>query len=258
MEWRFIDTGYDAFYNMAVDEALMQLSSIPTIRFYRWKPAALSIGYFQDIKAGINYENCKKYGIDVVRRITGGKAVLHDKEVTYSIVADESLMPKGIIESYKRVSSGIVIALRQMGIDTKMEESANIRQKSAICFNEPSYYELTVNGKKIAGSAQTRKNKKLLQHGSILIDIDFDKIFSVFGIDGEDKKISIKNRITSINNELKRKITCDEVKAALKNGFEENFGVKLKKSELTEKEEELANRLIKEKYSTDNWNLINN
>ena len=168
MNWRLLNTSYNtAPMNMAIDEALLA-SKTPVLRFYRWKPSALSLGYFQSIK-DIDIKACKKHNVDIVRRITGGKTVLHDNELTYSIIIDENKMPKSIIDSYKIISKGILIALKNIGLKPEMKEAINKKTTSAICFNEPSYYEIIVNNKKIVGSAQTRKQGKLLQHGSILI-----------------------------------------------------------------------------------------
>ena len=176
--WRLIDTSYsNAAMNMAIDEALLQ-SKEPVLRFYQWKPSALSLGYFQNVK-DIDLKGCKKRKIDVVRRLTGGKTVLHDKELTYSLVIDEKLMPKSVIESYKIISKCILYALKSLGVKASMKKSVKKSKSSAICFTEPSYYEIVVNGKKIVGSAQTRRQGKLLQHGSILLDVDYDKLISL-------------------------------------------------------------------------------
>ena len=120
MRWRLIQEGYhDAYTNMAIDEALLQ-SEAPVLRFYRWRPPAISIGYFQKLEEEIDLEECKRQGIDYVRRITGGKAVLHDKELTYSFVISQDLMPKSIIESYKIISKAILIALGNLGLKAGM------------------------------------------------------------------------------------------------------------------------------------------
>lgn len=282
MNFRLIDTGFNnAAMNMAIDESLLA-SKKPVLRFYRWKPAALSLGYFQNV-SDINIKECKKNNVDIVRRITGGKTVLHDRELTYSFIIDERAMPKSIIESYKIISRGILMALKELGVNASIKkeidinksirkkinnenlsmekESLNnkknkIRNKSAICFNEPSYYEIVVGNKKIVGSAQTRKDGKLLQHGSVLIDININKLTSLFNI--KNKKEIIKQsekRITSINDELNKKIDYTDVAGAMRNGFEKNFKVDLEEDKLTEKELDTAKRLVKEKYSTKEWNF---
>ena len=145
---RLIDTGYNnAFMNMAIDEALISSPS-PVLRFYGWKPAGLSLGYFQDISQ-INTQFAKDNGIDVVRRLTGGNAVLHEHELTYSFIIDESLMPKSVLESYKAISRGLLLGLRKLGIKAAMNEEVVPGKKSAVCFNDPSWYEIVVDGKKI-------------------------------------------------------------------------------------------------------------
>jgi len=257
MEWRLINTNYNNPYlNMAIDEALLT-SKLPVLRFYRWKPAGLSLGYFQDIN-DINIENCKKNDIGIVRRITGGKTVLHDKELTYSFVINEKSMPKGIIESYKVISKGILLALKELGVNALIEKEINKKNKNtSICFNDPSYYEIIVNNKKIVGSAQTRKQGKLLQHGSILIDVDIKKLISLFNL--EDKREiteKTKKRVTSINNELNgKRVSYGNVAEAMKKGFEENFKIKFNEDKLRKEEITLANKLAKEKYSTKEWNF---
>lgn len=257
MKWRFLDTGHNnAFYNMAVDEALMQLSNIPTIRFYGWKPAAVSFGYFQNIKE-VNADYCKKNNVDIIRRISGGRAVLHDKELTYSITINKELTPDSIIGSYKQISNGILTALDMLGVhavmnDKRISKKSIFQNKpifSPICFVEPSYYEITASNKKIAGSAQKRKNNKILQHGSILIDVDFEKLFSVFNINTDIEKEGIRNRITSINNEIDDRLSYSDIAKALKKGFEENFKINLQRGRLSDEEIELTNSLIKDKYN---------
>jgi len=274
MNWRLIDTGYNnAFYNMAVDEALMKLSRVPTLRFYTWKPAAVSLGYFQSTK-DIDLGFCKKNKIDVVRRITGGKAVFHDKEITYSFVIDEGKIPRSVVGSYKKISNSVLMALRNLGINAKFKDKNITKTKSPVCLNNPSWYEIVVDDKKIAAAAQTRKNKKLLQHGPILIDIDYTKLCSVFKnnknlINETNKKIisinQFKNnenqRFSSIqqveyyNKKIPIKYTNNKkIKKELKKGFEDNFKVKFKEDVLTEEEKDLIKKLMKEKYKTKEWN----
>jgi lipoate-protein ligase A len=257
---RLIDNSFDsAAMNMAIDEALLK-SKLPVLRFYQWKPGALSLGYFQNID-DINLKECKKRKVDVVRRLTGGKTVLHDKELTYSFIIDEKLMPKSIIESYKIISKGILYALKSLGINASMKKSVKkFKKSSAVCFNEPSYYEIVVNGKKIVGSAQTRKNGKLLQHGSILLDVDYNKLISLFNVKNKEKTLELsKNRITSIINEKKslknKKIIAKKLKKYLKEGFEKNLGAELVNSKLTKQELKLAKELAKNKYSKKEWNF---
>jgi lipoate-protein ligase A len=257
MGWRLIDTGYNnAFYNMAVDEALLELSRVPTLRFYTWRPAAVSLGCFQSV-ADINVEHCRNNNIDIVRRITGGKAVFHDNELTYSFVTVEKEMPSSIIESYKLISRGVLIALNNLGIGAKFKEENVKKSKTAFCLNNPSWYEITANNKKIAAAAQTRKNGKVLQHGPILIKVDYKRMCSVFRCDSEKLLNETRKRVTSLA-ESGTEVPLKRLKDELKKCFEENFGVRFVEKSLTKKEKMLAQKLAIEKYKTDEWNFRKN
>jgi len=258
MQCRFIDTGAnDAFTNMAVDEALLINSNIPILRVYSWNPKAVSIGYNQDINNEINLDYCKKNNIDIVRRVTGGKAVFHDKEITYSFILPENnnLLPREINESYKTIANALLIALKKININAEIKKVPE-RIETPICFNSSNWYELLVNGKKISGSAQRRMNAKILQHGPILIDFDYEKNASIFNSNNTFDSINnLKQRITSINNQLKNdNITYNQLKEAIKTGFKENFDFEMFDDSLTNEEIILAKKLRKEKYSTEEWN----
>ncbi len=260
MQCRFIDTGFnDAFTNMAIDEAILSYCKIPTLRVYRWKPEAISLGYNQDIKE-INTDYCEKNDIDVVRRITGGKAVFHDKEMTYSFILpeDANLLPKEINESYKKIANALVLALKKFNVNSEVKKTPE-KIKTSICFNSSNWYELLVNNKKISGSAQRRISGKILQHGSILIDFDYEKNASLFNhnnnFDNVNDLNNLKNRITSIKKESKNiKISYEKLAESIKAGFKENFKFKIAESTLSNEEIMLANKLMKEKYSTEEWN----
>ena len=220
MEWRFIkDRGNNAAMNMAIDEAIMIAHKKeivpPTIRFYQWSPPAVSLGYFQDMQKEINLNACRNSGIDIVRRPTGGKAVLHDRELTYSFVIREnhSLINKSILETYKKISQALILGLDFLGIKAdlvplKEKMDKNNKKKSVhdsgyfktICFSTPSQYEVQVGGKKLIGSAQVRKRGVVLQHGSLLMELDRNKWFSVFNFPSEEilNKVKAKFKATSI------------------------------------------------------------
>lgn len=256
MQCRFIDTGFnDAFTNMAIDEALLHLCKTPTLRVYGWKPAAISVGYSQNIREEINLKNCKKFGIKIVRRVTGGKAVFHDKEITYSFILPETanLLPYEINESYKIIANALIISLKKIGINTEMKKIPE-KIKTAMCFNSSNWYELLVNNKKISGSAQRRFNGKILQHGAILIDFDYKMNVSLFNPNNNfDNILNLKKRVTSIKKELKNKkntsktITYKELSEAIKFGFKENFNFYLINENLTNEEIILAKKLRQEK-----------
>lgn len=183
---------HNAFMNMALDEAaseaLLQSKAPPTIRFYGWEPSAVSIGYHQSILDEVNIAECEKQGVDIVRRRTGGGAVYHDSEgeITYSIIAPEVFFPKDIIASYKQICGNIINGLSTLGINAEFKPINDI----------------IVNGKKISGNAQTRRQGVLLQHGTILFDLDVAKMFSVLRVSKEkisDKMIaSVEERVTSL------------------------------------------------------------
>ncbi len=268
MDWRLIQDDYhDGYTNMAIDEALFQ-SEVPVLRFYRWRPPAISIGYFQKLEEEIDLEECRRQGIDCVRRISGGKAVLHDKELTYSFVISTELMPKNVIESYKIISKAILIALENLGLKVEMSPAPLSRnkkwipkrcgvkriQKSPLCFNDPSYYEIVVDGKKIVGSAQVRKNGKILQHGSNLIDFDIEKMCSLFKAGG--KVSQVRKKVTSLNSEIGKRIEFEDLAFALKKGFEKNFDIELISDKLTRKERVLAQEIAATKFSTKEWNYL--
>ncbi len=279
MEWRLIkDSYHSGFMNMAIDEAIMIAHREglvpPTIRFYQWSPPAVSLGYFQDLKKEIDMDACQNMGIDIVRRPTGGKAVLHDKELTYSFVIKENhpLVNDSILETYKKISGGIIRGLSYLGIKAKLfplrEKLQNVplegKNKSkifhpdikSICFSVPSQYEIQVDGKKIVGSAQVRKGGIVLQHGSLLIKLEKDKLFSVFNFPSIQVKEKLKSgfNAASLEEVLKREISFSELSDILPRGFEEEFGVKLVEGKLTEQEEKISKDLLENKYSTYEWN----
>ncbi|WFD09462.1 lipoate--protein ligase family protein [Tepidibacter hydrothermalis] len=265
-KWRVIrNTTYDGFMNMAIDEAIMksykEKKVDPTIRFYTWKPACVSIGYFQKMEEEIDIDTCKRLGIDFVRRTTGGRAVLHDDELTYSIVIDENnpLMNGGIMQTYRYISEGLANGLEMSGvkIDPLTRAHKDIKSdKSSVCFNSKSHYEISINNKKVVGSAQTRKEGIILQHGSIVLDFDVDKLISTIKID-ESKKEKLKRitlkKASGIENELGIKIDIDILEENIIKALEKHFNIEIYEDELSDYEMKLATQLY-EKYSNDDWN----
>jgi lipoate-protein ligase A len=233
---------------MAIDRALLitqsKRSVPPTVRFYGWKPAAISIGYFQSLTEEVDLAACTQHGVDYVRRITGGGAVFHEAEVTYSITIPEShpSIPKNVLQSYGRICGAVMKGLQHLSI-----------QSTYVPIND-----IVSNGRKISGNAQTRKTGTVLQHGTILMDVDVDRMFSLLKVPNEkikDKLIKdAKQRVTSIHHILGHRIDFDKVAAALKEGFEEEFQVTLVKGDLTDEEITLANRFETECFATREWN----
>ncbi len=247
MKWRLVELREDnGAMQMAIDEAVLTARSknlVPnTLRFFTWKPLAVTIGVFQSLNQEVDVEKTKKLGIDVIRRYTGGGAVFHDKELTYSITLSENDVPTDIIESYKKNCAGIVNGLKSMGVSAEFKPINDI----------------IVNGRKISGSAQTRKEGVVLQHGTILLDVDVKKMFSVLKVPDEkikDKLIkNVEEGVTSLNKELGKDISLKEVEKSMIAGFEQIFNVKFVEGELTPYEIKTAERLYKEKYSTNGWN----
>src|SRR3989338_9147372 len=263
MQCRFINTGFmDAYANMAIDEAILHYCQIPTLRIYGWKPSSISVGYNQDIIKEININNCKNLNVGIVRMITGGKAIYHDKEITYSFILheDTNLLPSEINESYKAIATALVLALKKFNLNVEIKKSPE-KIATSICFNSSNWYELLVNNKKISGSAQRRKDGKVLQHGSILIDFDYDKNSLLFNSNNPIDNINnLKKRITSLNNELNNTINKNKIinykkiAEAIKFGFKENFDFDMADGSLTQEEIKLAEKLRKEKYATEEWN----
>ncbi|HDY5265634.1 TPA: lipoate--protein ligase family protein [Staphylococcus aureus] len=268
--WNFINTGSkDPYYNMAMDEALLNFVSRgeidPVIRFYTWNPATLSIGYFQRLQKEIDIDKVKEKGFGLVRRQTGGRGVLHDKELTYSVIVPESHpnMPSTVTEAYRVISQGLLEGFKNLGFDTYFavpktpEERQKLKQpRSPVCFDAPSWYELVVEGRKIAGSAQTRQKGVILQHGSILQDIDIDELFDMFIYKNERLKLKMKEafveKAVAINDISDEHITISQMEEAFEKGFKKGLNIELKPLELTEAQLAEVEELT-EKYRSDEW-----
>jgi lipoate-protein ligase A len=251
-KWRLLDTGYkNAFYNMALDEAIAIAKSkelVPnTLRFFRWEPSAVSIGYFQSMEEEVNVKACDEIGINYVRRRTGGGAVYHDRdgELTYSLIINENhpSISQDFQKTYEHLCSGLVLGLRHLGVPAEFKPINDI----------------IVNGKKISGNAQTRGMKVVHQHGTILRHVNPSLMFTVLKVPNEkirDKMIkSVEERVTSIQSYLKREVSFEELKKALIKGFEEALKIKLVPGKITDFEEQTAKKLQTEKYSTKEWNF---
>ncbi|MDT9024834.1 lipoate--protein ligase family protein [Rossellomorea yichunensis] len=271
--WRFIDSGNcSPSFNMALDEALLDWHSEgkipPTIRFYGWDPATLSIGYFQKVEKEINLDAVKEHGLGFVRRPTGGRGVLHEHELTYSVIVSEEHpeMPKTVTEAYRVISEGILKGFQGLGLEayfavpkTAEEREGLKNPRSAVCFDAPSWYELVVEGRKVAGSAQTRQKGVILQHGSILLDLDEDKLFSLFKYPSDRVKErmqrAFKSKAVAMNEISSETITMDMAKEAFKKGFEEGLNIHLEPYELSEEETQYVVDLAGTRYESDDWNF---
>ncbi|MDY6854865.1 MAG: lipoate--protein ligase family protein [Thermodesulfobacteriota bacterium] len=268
--WRLLITGFlNAFENMAIDEAILKACSIgkspPTIRVYGWRPHAISLGYSQKIKDTINREACERLEVDIVRRPTGGRAVLHDEESTYSLISpiDNPLFPPNILGSYQKISSCLIWVFKRLGIEAQMvipkEEikSPFERRVDPICFLSPSWYEITVNSRKICGSAQRRSDAAFLQHGSILLKFDPMKLTEILSFkEGNRTEIIdyLRTKITSVNEQLSRSIGFFEFNEMLTEGFKQGLDLELKEGELSPEEHRLKKEYLEKRYLNPSWN----
>jgi len=245
----------DAFTNMAIDEAVVTArikGSIPnTVRFYRWKPSAVSLGRFQDVSNEVLMENCRQYGIDIVRRISGGGAIYHDYdgEITYSVVSrEEDFGTADVVYAYNTICTGLVEAAKILGVNADFSPG-----DSKHCPN------IAINGKKISGSAQFHKGGVLLQHGTFLLDVDLERMFTFLRVPWaktiQDVVCVAQQRHTSIRETLNRDVSVLEAYEALTKGFQIALGINLQEVDLTEQERQHALKLKQEKFSSDNWNL---
>ncbi|MDQ4013222.1 MAG: lipoate--protein ligase family protein [Thermoproteota archaeon] len=221
---------------MGLDQALMSTVDdfIPVLRLYGWKPSAVSIGYFQSLEQEVDVKKCEDLGIDVVRRITGGGAVLHEQELTYSFIT--KIFPADIEESYKLICEPVVMCIKKLGFDAKFSPINDI----------------IVKNKKVSGNAQTRRNNVLLQHGTILLDIDIDKMFSVLKVPSEkirDKAIrDVKERVMGLE------VCFEEVANQLWQSFGEIFEAEVFSDRVRTDEIIEAKIMQNYKYSTYGWN----
>ncbi|MHB9151189.1 MAG: lipoate--protein ligase family protein [Spirochaetales bacterium] len=245
---RILRTGFEnAYFNMGLDEAVLDSvasgASLPTLRFYGWKPRAISLGYFQGIRDEIDIEACHGHGVDIVRRITGGGAVFHDAELTYSIVIPEGhpLAPLSILDSYGLLCAGIIEGLKELGIKSEFSPINDI----------------VSGGKKISGNAQTRKKGCLLQHGTVLIKVDVDEMFALLKVPKEKalgKMIAdVKERVTSLSDILRSEIAFEDVAAAMEKGFARALDLDGLEDSPTQAETAKAKELAETKFSTKEW-----
>ena len=248
----------DAYTNMAIDEAIMKSrikNKVPnTLRFYQWNPSAVSIGRFQTLDNEIHVKNCKKHGISVVRRITGGGAVYHDQngEITYSVITrtnDLNCKDIDMLSAYQKICNGLSEAVKILGAEAKYRPPDPKR-----CPN------LAISGKKISGNAQTSKKGTLLQHGTFMMDINHEKMFTFLKVPWAktlDEILAVsKRKLTSARQELGSNFSTQEAHQALIDGFKKALNIQLVESELTEYEQKLAQKYRKERFVTEEWNFL--
>ena len=268
--WRFVDTGArDAASNMALDEALLVMheagATLPTLRVYGWCQPTLSLGYAQNAHQEVDLAACQAQGVAVVRRPTGGRAVLHDQEVTYSVVMPLALDdgPHTVTEHYRRIGMALVAALQALGLPVQLARpqvraTPTRAPASPACFAALSRYELSVAGKKMVGSAQKRGQRALLQHGSIPLWMDRQRLFQCLRVLPEHRAALVQAAYTTmgaVNEVAEKPVSPPVLHAALRQGFGATFGVELIDMPISPEEWGLAQHLHTTKYATDAWNF---
>jgi lipoate-protein ligase A len=254
-------------WNMAVDEAILEVSGLgqvpPTLRLYAWDPPCLSLGYAQPV-GDVDQEALKACGWDLVRRPTGGRAILHTDELTYSIIGqqDDPRLAGSVIESYQRLSQALLQALTRLGIPAVAEANpvlpAGSDPKGPVCFEVPSTYEITYNHKKLIGSAQARRKGVVLQHGSFPLQGDLRRIIRVLRFEDEEQRLRAAQRVharaATAEEILGSAPTWEQTAAAFSNAFQQVLpGLEFAPLELNDFEIETANQLVQEKYNHPQW-----
>lgn len=252
-------------WNMAVDEAILEAifagEVLPTLRLYAWQPACLSLGHAQAFTE-VNTEQVKANGWDIVRRPTGGRAILHVDELTYSVIVplSEPRVRGGVLESYLRLSEALLQALRLLGLNPQANQqpsNQNSKTPNPVCFEVPSNYEITVNGKKLIGSAQARRKDGLLQHGALPLYGDLTRIINALNFPDPAAVEKAKQRLlahaTTVESELGSAITWEQASQAFQDAFSQALNLDLEPADLTEKELARAKELVNEKYAHPSW-----
>jgi lipoyl(octanoyl) transferase len=268
--WRLIQTSPDrGAWNMAVDEAILHSTgrreSLPTLRLYAWEPACLSLGYAQPV-ADADQPALAARGWELVRRPTGGRAILHVDELTYSITGpqDEPRLAGSVLESYHTLSEALLQALIRLGVDAQalpkdipgLAQSAAMRT-NPVCFEVPSDYEITIDGKKLIGSAQARRKEGVLQHGSLPLMGDLRRITTVLAFPDDNARQQAAERLAqraaTLEQALGAVLTWKQAAQAFIDAFQETLNLELQPDEITPDEILHANLLL-EKYTDLAWN----
>ncbi|MCB9112570.1 MAG: lipoate--protein ligase family protein [Anaerolineales bacterium] len=264
--WRLIHTPPSTgAWNMAVDESVLEHifrgESKPTLRLYSWDPPCLSLGHAQSFK-DVDVERLHAQGWDVVRRLTGGRAILHTDELTYSVTgsADDPVLAGGVLESYNRLAQALLFAVQELSVPVEMkehEDSHTQQNLNPVCFEVPSTYEITVNEKKLIGSAQARKREGVLQHGSLPLTGDLTRICDALMFENESARQIAKERLlaraTTVESVLGVAVAWETAAQAFVQGFEAQLGIQFEHGELSKSELQRAEELVEEKYAHPSW-----
>lgn len=263
--WRLVVTPpANGAWNMAVDEAIATYAGRgevpPTLRFFQWQPPCVSLGRHQPLN-NIDLKRCQALGYDVVRRPTGGRAILHTDELTYSVAGPQShpLLAGAVLDSYLRLSQGLLAGLRRLGLQvSKASGSSRVGPDAGpVCFEVPSAYEIVADGRKLVGSAQSRRQGWVLQHGTLPLVGDVTRLVEVLAVADEEARAGLRAKVaaraTTVEALLGRVVTFEEAAEAMAAGFSEALGIRLVADELTPAELATARKLLEEKYATEAW-----
>lgn len=262
-EWRLILTPpANGAWNMAVDEAILEqvgnAAQPPTIRLYAWDPPCLSIGYAQPI-ADLDLVRLNQRGWQLVRRPTGGRAILHTDELTYSICAPhhEPRLAGGVLESYRILSAGLLETLHRLDIPAESQAASPAQSQAAVCFEVPSNYEITNDGRKLVGSAQARRKEGVLQHGTLPLYGDLGRIIQVLAFPDEPARKTATDRLharaATLQEILGRTISWEQAAQAFISAFEQALNIRLVGADLTSAELSRAEELVVSRYSHPSW-----
>lgn len=267
-QWRLIyDVPSPGAHNMAVDEAIVSAvsagQSAPTLRLYAWSPPCLSLGYGQK-SSDVDFPRVVALGWHVVRRPTGGRAILHTDELTYSLAlpANHPLTSGDIVESYRRISDALLAGLNTLGLSTQAERKTHRREiNSPVCFDAPSHYEITVNGRKLVGSAQVRRKGGLLQHGSLPLTGDLVRICDALAYVDDPTRQQAKTHVhahaLTLSEALGDELNWQTVANAIVDGFRQAMGIQFVDGVLNSAEREMAAHLAAEVYADVDWRRRN-
>lgn len=248
---------------MAIDESLLRHvavgDSLPTLRLYGWDPLCLSLGYGQRVR-DVDKSRLAMNGWGIVRRPTGGKAILHGDELTYSVALpkDHDLAQGDVVESYRRISLALMTALQILGLSPQSEQQAQGNKGlGPVCFEVPSHYEITASNKKLIGSAQVRRRDGILQHGTLPLYGDITRICDALAYESETEreqaKLKVAARATTLETVIGKKLAWDEVAAALIQGFVDTFDIQFSQGDLSTDEVELMAYLVETQFAHTDW-----
>ena len=266
--WRLVQTPpAHGAWNMAVDEAILEAvaagESPATLRLYAWQPACLSLGYAQPF-SDVDLPALTAYGWEWVRRPTGGRAILHTDELTYAVIGsqDDPRLAGSVLESYQHLAQALVLALHMLGLQPQSDADPKVAPgsdpKGAVCFDVPSPYEITVDQKKLVGSAQRRSQQGVLQHGTLPLTGDLRRITQGLcfpdSASRQQAAVRLLERATTVETVLGIAPSWDEAATAFADAFQQALNLRLSAQELSQSELRRAEQLVREKYTHPAWN----